>query len=728
MNAETSLVTLQTLAASPRWVSWRNELQPDGKLRKTPYMPGESRKAEVDNPETWRPRDEAIAHAELIVDPDLGGGVGLELGDLGNGLALGGVDLDTCRAPGGTIDDWAVSVIQRLATYAEVSPSGTGVKCFFVYETIDQGRLREAMRSSGSQGWGRQWKKAGNGHPPGIELYIGRRYFAETRQHLPFTRPDFRVVTADELLHLIQVVGPAFVGTGNKAGKSAGFDDLNGPNDRSRSGWAFKLGAKARREGKTFEEMEAIIRDHPETADWYREKASKDSGRQVHRIWEKVDPETIDNAEWTEDGVARAFVTKHQDTLRHDHDGGRWYEWNGRAWREDRTARGFSWARIMCREIRQNSGAPDGLAKASVAAAVERFARSDPAMAVTSAHWDRDPWLLGTPDGTVDLRTGQLRAANPDDCITKLTAVGPADVPECPRWLQFLGETTGGDHALIRFLRQWIGYSLTGDTREHALLFVFGPGGNGKSVLLSTTAGILGDYARTAPMEAFVASASDRHATELAMLRGARLVSASETEEGRAWAEVRIKQLTGGDVIAARFMRQDFFEYRPQFKLTIVGNHKPLLRNVDEAARRRFNVVPFLFKPTTVDRDLEAKLRAEWPSILRWAIEGCLDWRRNGLVRPAVVTEATDEYFQAQDHFARWLEECCVLDPSGGLKTKPSLLLKSFNDWCAENGEDHSDNKRLRGQIERSPKLKYVTVQGTQFVRGVGLRVEGGGE
>src|SRR5262249_27787952 len=148
----------------------------------------------------------------------------------------------------------------------------------------------------------------------------------------------------------------------------------------------------------------------------------------------------------------------------------------------------------------------------------------------------------------------------PDDMITKSTAVAPADAATCQRWLQFLNEATGNDPELIRFLQQWCGYSLTGVTREHALVFMYGPGGNGKSVFLNVVTGILGDYAATAAMDTFTASRNEKHPTDLAMLRGARLVTASETEQGKAWAESRIKQITGGDAISARFMRQDFFK------------------------------------------------------------------------------------------------------------------------------------------------------------------------
>ena len=216
--------------------------------------------------------------------------------------------------------------------------------------------------------------------------------------------------------------------------------------------------------------------------------------------------------------------------------------------------------------------------KAVAARAVEQFAQADPVFAVTSEVWDRDPFILGTPGGTVDLRTAEMRPANQTDFITRLTAIAPAESPDCPLWLDFLNKATGGDTELARFLRQWCGYSLTGDIREHALLFIHGQGGNGKGVFLGTLNGILGDYCTMAAMDTFTAAAGERHPTDLARLKGARMVTASETEEGRAWAEVRINQLTGGDKIAARFMRQDFFEFTPQFKLTVIGNHRPALR------------------------------------------------------------------------------------------------------------------------------------------------------
>jgi P4 family phage/plasmid primase-like protien len=389
----------------------------------------------------------------------------------------------------------------------------------------------------------------------------------------------------------------------------------------------------------------------------------------------------------TEDGIALAFAARFKEQLRYCHHTGAWFRWVSTHWKREETKLAFAWARQVCREFTEGAQGrvKATLAKAATAAAVERFAQADRAFAVTSETWDRDPMLLGTPAGVVDLQTGKIWKAEQEAYITKLTAVAPAATAACPLWLKFLGETTGGDNELIRFLQQWTGYCLTGDTREHALVFAWGPGGNGKSVWLNTIVGILADYAKNAAMDTFVSSANDRHPTDLAMLKGARMVCASETEEGRAWAEVRIKQLTGGDTITARFMRQDFFEYRPQFKLTVIGNHKPALRNVDDAARRRFNVVPFTHKPDVPDRQLEEKLKAEWPGILRWMIEGCLDWQENGLIRSQSVMDATATYFSEQDLLRQWLDECC---DSGPTKSDTlAALFKSWTDYALVNGE-----------------------------------------
>lgn len=426
--------------------------------------------------------------------------------------------------------------------------------------------------------------------------------------------------------------------------------------------------------------------------------------------------------ELTEDGVAIEFTRKHGDALRYCHDSGSWYRWTGTHWQVNRDKLAFSWARTLVRRLNRSAEFKTKAitGKAAFAAAVERFAQADRVFAVTADTWDKEPFLLGTPGGVVDLRTGKQRPARREDFITRTTRVAPADTATCPTWFAFLNQATAGDAHLIRFLCQWCGYALTGSTREHALLFIYGPGGNGKSVFLNTLARILGDYVQSAAMDTFTASHGDRHPTDLAMLRGARLVTATETEEGRAWAESRIKQMTGGDPVSARFMRQDFFTFVPQFKLTIAGNHKPALRNVDEAARRRFNIVPFLHKPPKPDRQLEEKLMAEAPGILRWMIEGCLDWQESGLVRPAIVTEATSEYFEAQDTIGRWMEERCLRAPE--LVEKPGRLVADCRTWATESGEPVPTPQQFRSAMEKIPGIRFTKSRGERIVQGIGLR------
>lgn len=391
----------------------------------------------------------------------------------------------------------------------------------------------------------------------------------------------------------------------------------------------------------------------------------------------------------TEDSAAIEFVERYADDMRYCHQTGAWFTWNGNIWLQDRVGSAFHLARVMARGLVEDEPERKRVtaAKTSFATGVEKYAQRDPAMRVTIDVWDQDKMLVGTPGGTVDLRSGELRTSLRDDYITKTTKCAPTQ-SGCPLWLKFLKETTADDADLMRLLQQWAGYCLTGQTNEHAMMFVYGPGGNGKSVFLNIITMILGDYAGVANMQALTASKTDRHMTELASLRGKRLVTASETEEGRAWAESRIKQLTGGDLITARFMRQDEFTYRPDLKLMIAGNHKPILRNVDDAMKRRLFIIPFTQTPKEKDTQLEEKLMGERGGILQWAIDGCMDWQQNGLIRPEVVRKATEEYFSDQDLFAHWLAESCDAEPGNEFKTSTAGdLFTSWSDFAKASGD-----------------------------------------
>jgi len=424
---------------------------------------------------------------------------------------------------------------------------------------------------------------------------------------------------------------------------------------------------------------------------------------------------------FSDEDLALRFAERHAGELRFVAAWNKWLVWDGARWRFDETLFAFNLARRVCREAAaecNNKKLANALASAKTRAAVENLARDDRRLAATIDQWDADPWSLNTPDGVVDLRTGKRRPRRAEDYLTKITVVGPGD--DCRRFLAFLHRIAGGDAELVAYLRRVLGYGLTGITREHALFFCYGTGANGKSVLLSTVAGILGEYHRTAPIETFTASNSDRHPTDLAGLRGARLVTATETEEGRRWAESRIKQLTGGDMVAARFMRQDFFEYRPAFKLVIAGNHKPSLRSVDESIRRRLHLIPFAvtIPPDERDAELAEKLKDEWPSILRWMIEGALEWQAKGLRLPRAVVGATAAYLEAEDALAAWIDEACERDPNAWASS--SALYASWSAWATAAGETAGGSKRFSQALESRGFRRHKRECGQGFY---GLRV-----
>jgi putative DNA primase/helicase len=439
--------------------------------------------------------------------------------------------------------------------------------------------------------------------------------------------------------------------------------------------------------------------------------------------WRSV-PEPI-----SEDVVAVEFVERYGQDVRYDHTAKSWLVFDGVCWKQDQTGAVFDLIRGLTRDLVRDKerGTQKAAGKAAFLRGVEEHTRHDRRIAVTSDCWDRNPFLLGTPAGVIDLQEGIKRQARRQDCITKQVAVAPSDTLECQRWLQFLDEVTGGDPDVKRFLQQWAGYLLTGDTREHALVYIHGPGGNGKSVFVNTLASLLRDYARAAGMETFTSSPFDRHPEELARLEGARMVYASETEANRRWAENRIKQVTGGDKITARNMRQNSFEYRPQFKLTLMGNHAPAISNLDDAIRRRFLIVPFTRKPDQPDVELDEKLKAEWPGILRWAIEGAKDWLANGLIRPEAINQATAQYFEDQDLLGEWLDECCeVKRDSSAFAEKSRALFGSYEVFAEQRGEDggtqrtFNDSLRQRG-FEGPIKIRFSDAN-TKGFRGIKLK------
>jgi putative DNA primase/helicase len=426
--------------------------------------------------------------------------------------------------------------------------------------------------------------------------------------------------------------------------------------------------------------------------------------------------------ELSEDAVALEFVERNCHLVRFDHTAGRWRVWLGNRWQNDDTGVVTEWTRAVARAM-ATKGERRRLGSQKFSSGVERFARTDRRVAVTSSQWDPDPDYLGTPTGVVDLVTGEPYDPDPELFITRATAVDPDfTIDQCPRFLEFCDEVTGKDPELKEFLQSFFGYCLTGDTREQKLLFIYGPGMSGKSTFVNALRQVMGDYATSASMTTFTASNFDQHPEELARLDGFRLVTANETEEGRKWRENRIKELTGGDPITARYMRQDSFTFRPKFKFAFVGNHAPGLVNVDSAIRRRILLQPFQNVPKSPDLQLEEKLAEEWPGILRWAIIGATRWYEQGrLVVPKAVTKATEQYFDNQNVFQHWIKERCREDPA--VSDRSADLYADWFDYAKKAGEDPGKQKDFNDRLRL---LSFVVGPNKRFnstgVRGLQLR------
>jgi putative DNA primase/helicase len=485
---------------------------------------------------------------------------------------------------------------------------------------------------------------------------------------------------------------------------------------------------------------------HTAREDWARMKPPFEVGAQYlyelareHGGWSNAADEFAVVAEipeqvsgpvmYSDAAMARRVIAQHGHEIRHCDALGGWYRWAPAQsrWVQDENgvtnlvgellqeASGEALFRIA-RPVKAEAVA-GALASYRTKQNVTKYLQDSPRVVVQAGEWDKDPWVLGTPAGVVDLRTGEIRDPDPGLLLTRCTRVGPEPdrVPE--RWLRFMDEITGGDKDLTGYLQRLMGYSLTGHVREHSLHFIWGPGGNGKSVFLGTMGDVMGDYATAAPMETFVSSQKDRHPTELAMLRGARLVTAQETQEGRSWDEARVKVLTGGDPITARYMFRDFFTYAPTFTLVFSGNHQPRIHSLDDGMKRRFHLIPFVQRPKVVDQELPHRLRAEWGGILGWAIRGAVEWARTGLQAPGTVLRATEEYFEGEDPVGRWIESACALEAT--VKTPMKDLWDSWREWAGDAGERYGSERGLSLALQSRGFERYRDARARGFT---GLR------
>jgi putative DNA primase/helicase len=396
----------------------------------------------------------------------------------------------------------------------------------------------------------------------------------------------------------------------------------------------------------------------------------------------------------TEDGMARALVAHHGTSLRYCPQRGSWLRWDGHRWGWDQAEHHRELILTLARALPDDGDREERTFKkralsAAGVSGIERLARHNGQIVIGLDRLDADPWILNTPGGIIDLRTGQLRPADPAALCTRSTAVPLEPEADPARWLRFLADTFN-DPQLIAYLQRLVGYSAVGMVGPHVLPFAFGSGGNGKGVFLESVTGVLGDYATTAPVGFLMTHQHASHETEIARLAGARMVVCSEVNEGDRFDEAKVKQLTGGDTITARFMRQDHFTFTPTHQLWLMGNTRPEVRTGGRSFWRRLRLIPFEHEVPAADvvDDLQGVLvRDHGPALLAWLVAGAVAFAAGGLAEPEKVKAATAEYEADQDTMARFVDECCLIGGGQHVQIKAAKVRDAYEKWCYAAGE-----------------------------------------
>lgn len=471
----------------------------------------------------------------------------------------------------------------------------------------------------------------------------------------------------------------------------------------------------------------------------------------------RADPDeqnNFDRHELTDVGNARRLVERFGHNLRYCHPWRKWLTWDGRRWSIDSEAavermakatidglldqakQRLDWIRkqleagggdqVQLQTARQHVNALIGHALKSQSArgilGMVRLARSEPGISVQPDQLDTDPWLLNVQNGTLDLRTGQIREHRREDLITKLAPVIYDPHATAPQFQRFLEEIFARDLQLVGYVRRLLGYCLTGDVSEQALFVFWGSGANGKSTLLELVRSMLDtDYAAKAAPGLLMARSSEAHPVERATLAGKRLVLCIETEENRRLAESLVKDLTGRDKLEARRLYENPWEFDPTHKIVLATNHKPAIVGDDHAIWRRLKLIPFAVTISDEKKDphLLEKLQYELPGVLAWCVAGCLEWQKDGLGMPKAVAEATKEYRSEEDVLGNFLADCCCI--SREARARAADLYDAYRGWCQRNGETPVVQRRFGISLSERGFKRHRGTAGTHHWLGIGV-------
>ena len=731
----------QLLLRKDRWLGWRWEWDKN-KWTKPPIDIRRDRLGKSTDPTTWCDFATALRAAEGgFVD-----GIGFALGD-----GFAGIDFDNCRNRiTGSLSPVVGACINRLDTYGEISPSGEGVKL------IVQGALPKGRRASGNvEMYDRGRYFTVTGHrleycrtepaPRDEVLAALHAELIDAPQHTDTARRESGVNDRELATSALAGLSPAraddyhdWVAVG-MALHSVSTDLLGEWDSWSQSSAKYSAGQCAAKwasfgSGSGVVSLGTLIY-------WAKQNGwnppRRTSGRKKRRTWQQdaarasgANGQVFVPRPLTDYGNAERFVEQHGAIVRYVATWDKWIIWDGTRWKLDTTQAIVRLAKKTVRTIyaevarlaKQTDCSAEDLEELTAwAKASERreritaliaLAASEADVAIDHEVLDLNPWILNCTNGTVDMRTGELQPHNPNDLITKSTNHEyPTEAGEdAPAWSSFLDSTFLADCELIDFLGRLVGYAAVGVIQEHVLPILYGTGSNGKTTFLNAILDVLGDYGFQAPQGFLMLTRGETHPTELTDLFGRRFVSIAETQDGQRLDEGLVKMLTGGERIRARRMREDFWEFKPSHTPFLATNYKPVVRGTDYGIWRRLLLIPFgatFVDPSEAadhpdaplkDRELPEKLKAESCGILRWIVQGCLRWQREGLNSPDRVRAATGEYRDESDTFKRWFADCCEIEH--GAEWRASFAYVKYKTWCEESGEHYLSRNKFAERID----------------------------
>ncbi|EKS8366787.1 DNA primase [Bacillus cereus] len=744
----------------PQWVLWRKE-ERNGKPTKIPYQ-ANGEMAQANNRRTWSTFATAV---KFYLEGDYDG-IGFVFSRQDNYI---GIDIDKCAVAGKT-NTFATEIIDTLDSYTEFSPSEKGI------HIIIKGSLPQSVLGTGRKNtkhgleiysYGRFFTFTGNRENSNdvydrtdelaeiFEIYFddsdrqGRVNLAEFEKDEIKVSNDalwermFRSKNGDEIRSLFN---------GNLVNDDHSASDLSLMNHL-----AFWTGKSATRMDSMFRES-GLMRDKwdvihfSDTNETYGERTiataiSSTSStildykqqfeefsfdfRDVGDIEDEARPV---NRKFmlTEMGNAERIATEYGHVIRFVNGSG-WYTWDGKHWKEDRSR---AVERITSKTLRKLLKSEDerevkwGRQCEKRAIRMNSIKDMIPLVPAQREDFDTHQYLLNVENGVIDLKTGKLSPHDRDFMLTKMVNIEFKQGEDCPNWKLFLDsifkDVEGNtDYELIEFIQKSIGYSLTSDISEQVMFFLYGSGRNGKSTFINTIKSLLGNYAKQTNSDTFIKKKHDSGVNnDIARLAGARFVSAVESEEGQQLSEALVKQITGGEPISARFLRQEFFEFTPAFKVFFTTNHKPIIKGMDEGIWRRVRMIPFIvtIPKDKVDRKLPEKLSMEMSGILNWAIEGCLKWQRESLGEPKAIQDATNHYKEEMDILEPFLLDKCFLHPQAKMEAKE--LYSEYSRWCNEEGEIILRNRTFYRLLENKNIVKKRGAKNKVFLYGVGLQKE----